>query len=86
MTDDIWTPSDSFLLSDPIAKAKVDNPHAADTALVLSDVTDDEANAEAAACVLAEAAGDDPEGLVLEDDTDDDLEHVGMPGDVVAGI
>jgi hypothetical protein len=84
MNDDIkipdgqgrWPSSDDLLQQDPIAAAKVANPHDADPDLVVvGDVDDDEANAEAAACVLAEAAGDElVDDLELEDDEDDEVE------------
>lgn len=93
---DIWIPSDELLLADPIAKAKVDNPYDAigDQVVMnvldgipVKDIDDDEANAEAAACVLAEAAGDElTDDLDLVDDTDDEVEDTSLAGDALVDV
>lgn len=59
---DLWTPSDDLLADDPIAAAKVANPHAApeltEVGVVLPD-GDEDFNQAHAAVVLAELDGDD---------------------------
>jgi hypothetical protein len=75
---DIWTPSDGWLLDDPIAAAKVehpfDPPNLADAGIVLPDDLDDEACEVAAAVALAELDDDDTEGDepgIPDDDEED---------------
>lgn len=76
-----WTPSDSLLLGDPIAAAKVANPYAAPglsaAGVVLPDVEDDEANEAAAAATLAQLDEDEllvehEDGTVEDDEAEDD--------------
>lgn len=63
---DLWTPSDSLLEADPIAAAKVANPHGptdlVQAGVVLPDDVDDDALEAAAAVALAELDDDDAEG------------------------
>lgn len=77
---DIWTPeegSDALLRADPIAAAKVMDPHSSpeltEAGIVLPDL-DDDANEELAALALAELDGDDPVGEVESGAVDDDDE------------
>lgn len=88
---DLWTPSDELLLKDPIAAAKVANPHSSpdlsEAGIVLPD-GDAEANEEMASLALAEADGDDTTGQIdsgaADDDDDIDDPHDADPiGDEV---
>lgn len=90
MPDKLWTPSDELLLTDPIARAKVQHPHPAvnitDAGLVFPDLDEDEVLEARAAAVLAELDpdedGDPQEGTVDDDDAVDD-EDDPTPGDDV---
>lgn len=87
---DIWVPSDSLLARDPIALAKVHHPHDSideNSLPSLGEVVDDDANAEAAACVLAEAKGDELGEVELgPEDTDDEVEDANLPSNVLEGV
>ena len=89
---DLWTPSDELMSTDPIADAKIKNPYAvetlSDSGIVLpDDHLDDDALEAAAASVLAEfddADDDDEDELsAAEDDEAVDDPDDGTPGDDV---
>lgn len=72
---DLWTPSDDLLVADPIADAKVANPHAAPgltEAGVVLPGDDDDTNLARAAVVLAELDGDDADSDESGSAADDD--------------